>query len=152
MNISIVDLQPQYKEAFKELNYEWIGKFFEVEESDRLILDDPDEHIINKGGVVLIALLDGKAVGTCALIKMPEDVYELAKMAVSPKAQGNQIGYKLGLAIIERARSLDAKSVFLQTNSSLLPAISLYKKLGFHDTCGHQSDYSRCNVQMELKL
>lgn len=152
MSISIVDLQPNHVTAFKELNYEWISKYFEVEESDRKMLEDPYQFIIDKGGAIFIALLDQEPVGTCALIKKSDEEYELAKMAVSPKAQGKQIGYKLGLAIIERARSLSAKSVYLETNSNLKPALALYKKLGFADSCGHQSPYSRCNVEMEMVL
>ena len=73
-------------------------------------------------------------------------------MAVSPKAQGNQIGYKIGLATIEKARELGAKKIFLETNSSLKPALGLYKKLGFTNACGQDSPYSRCDVQMELEL
>lgn len=152
MNISIVDFSPSYQAAFKSLNYEWISKFFSVEESDRKMLEDPYNYIIDKGGTILIALLDDEPVGTCALISMADDTFELAKMAVSPKAQGKQIGFRLGQAIVERAKSLKAKSIYLETNSKLTPAIKLYEKLGFKSACGHESPYSRCNVQMELQL
>lgn len=152
MNISIQDFRPFHQQVFKDLNYEWISKYFEVEESDVKMLEDPKANIIDNGGAILIAYLDGEPVGTCALIKMENEIYELAKMAVSPKAQGNQIGYKLGLATLKKAKSLGAKALFLETNSVLKPAIALYKKLGFKEACGHASPYSRCNVQMELKL
>ena len=152
MSVSIVDYQSIHGKVFKELNYEWISKYFEVEESDRKMLEDPEGYILDKGGAVLIAELDGEPVGTCALIKMNESAYELAKMAVAPKAQGNQIGYKIGLAIIAKAKELGAKTIFLETNSDLKPAIALYKKLGFKDTCGHNSPYNRCNVQMEMEF
>lgn len=152
MNVSILDYQPRHKQSFKELNYEWISNYFEIEESDKKMLEDPQGYILSKGGAIVIAEIDNEAVGTCALIKMDDDVFELAKMAVSPKAQGNQIGYKIGLAVLDKGRELGAKSIFLETNSILKPAIALYKKLGFQNTCGHESPYSRCNVQMELHL
>ncbi len=152
MNVRITDYKPIYKEAFKELNYEWISQLFEIEESDKEILENPEESILKKGGAILIALSDEEPVGVCALIKVSNDNYELAKMAVSPKAQGNQIGYKLGSSIIEKAKSLNAKSVYLETNTSLKPALALYKKLGFKELKGCKSEYSRCNVQMELAL
>ena len=79
-------------------------------------------------------------------------VYELAKMAVAKEAQGQKIGWKIGLATIEEARKRKAKKVYLETNSTLKPAIGLYKKLGFKDVCGYDSPYARCNVQMELDL
>ncbi|WP_462254240.1 GNAT family N-acetyltransferase [Ekhidna sp.] len=148
----IVNYEPKYASAFKELNEAWITKYFEMEDSDRKMLDDPQGYIIDKGGAILIALLDKKPVGTCALIKMKDNVYELAKMAVSPEAQGNQIGYKIGLATIEKAKELKAKKVYLETNSILKPAISLYYKLGFKDVEGYDSPYNRCNVQMEIEI
>ncbi|MEO9872749.1 GNAT family N-acetyltransferase [Ekhidna sp.] len=150
--IKIVNYLPSYALAFKELNEAWINKYFEMEESDQNMLNNPKEYILDKGGAILVALMDEKPVGTCALIKIDDDNYELAKMAVSPEAQGQKIGWQIGNATIEKARSLDAKTVYLETNSILTPAINLYKKLGFQEMNGKDSPYSRCNVQMELKL
>lgn len=151
--IEIVDYRPAYAIIFRELNYEWIRKHFTIEESDRKMLEDPREYILNSGGAILIALMDGSPVGTCALIKMAETgTYELAKMAVSEKAQGQKIGWKIGLATIEKAKELGASKIYLETNSILAPAINLYKKMGFLDASGYDSPYSRCNVQMELIL
>ena len=41
-----------------------------IEESDRKMLNDPKGYILDRGGAILIALLDGEPVGTCALIKV----------------------------------------------------------------------------------
>lgn len=150
--IEIVDYRPAYAIVFRELNYEWIRKYFSIEESDRKLLEDPKRYILDEGGAILIALYEGSPVGTCALIKMDDETYELAKMAVSEKAQGQKIGWKIGKAILEKAKELGAKRIFLETNSSLAPAINLYKKLGFTDASGQDSPYDRCNVQMELVL
>ncbi len=152
MNVAILDFQMHHAEAFRDLNYEWISTYFQIEESDRKMLENPQSHILDKGGAILIAEVDQTPVGTCALIKADNESYELAKMAVSPKSQGQQIGYKLGLATIKKAKELGGKSLYLETNSSLTPAIRLYEKLGFKNSCGHNSPYSRCNVQMELTL
>ncbi|MEQ9402020.1 MAG: GNAT family N-acetyltransferase [Cyclobacteriaceae bacterium] len=150
--VEIVSFQPMYATAFRNLNYAWIKQLFEVEESDKKILGDPQGAIIDKGGEVLIALLNGEPVGTCALVKKDQKTYELAKMAVSEDARGNQIGWKLGNAIVEKARELDAERLILETNSSLKPAIGLYRKLGFKEAHHTDSDYQRCNIQMELKF
>ena len=150
--IEIVNYQPKYAQAFKELNEAWIKELFELEESDRKMLEDPQGYIIDGGGAIVFALLDQEPVGTCALIKTEEGVYELAKMAVAKKAQGQKIGWKIGQATIEEARKRNAKKVYLETNSILKPAIGLYQKLGFKDVCGYDSPYDRCNVQMEIVL
>ena len=151
-DIRVVDYAPKYHAAFKALNIEWISKYWELEAPDFSALDDPEGYILNQSGTVLIALYKGAPVGCCALIKMNMDNYELAKMAVSPKAQGKEIGLLLGKKIIERAKLIGAKRLYLESNSVLVPAVSLYEKLGFNHIEGASSPYDRCNVQMELHL
>jgi len=152
LKVNIVDYIPAYKQAFKSLNEEWISNYFVMEESDFEALDHPQEHILHKGGAILVALYEGEPLGVCALIKMNDGEYdfELAKMAVSPKAQGKNIGFILASAIIERARSLGASKIYLESNTILKPAINLYHKLGFQKIAGKPTPYSRCNIQMEL--
>ena len=79
----------------------------------------------------------------------PDYDFELAKMAVSPKAQGKYIGWLLGNAVIEKARSLGARKIYLESNTVLKPAINLYYKLGFQKVIGRSTPYERCNIQME---
>lgn len=152
--VQIVDYKPAYREAFRALNEEWISTWFKMEEADYKALDDPKGYILNKGGHILVALYEGEPVGVCALIKMKDPAYdfELAKMAVSPKAQGKNIGWLLGKAVIEKARSLGARKLYLESNTILKPAINLYYKLGFQKVIGHATPYERCNIQMELHI
>lgn len=150
--IEIVDFRPAYSIFFREVNFAWIKKHFDIEVSDRKMLEDPQGYILKNGGAILIALLDGSPVGTCALVKMDDSCFELAKMAVSEKVQGQKIGWKIALATIEKAKDLGAKKIYLETNSVLAPAINLYRKLGFKDDSGYDSPYSRCNIQMTLDL
>lgn len=150
--ITIVDYAPIHQAAFRQLNIEWISKYFEMEAPDYKALDDPEGYILDHGGTILIALNEGEVLGCCALIKIDEQNYELAKMAVSPKAQGKGIGWIIGQKLIERARLIGAKRLYLESNSKLTPAINLYKKLGFKVIEGASSPYERCDIQMELHL
>jgi DNA-binding MarR family transcriptional regulator/GNAT superfamily N-acetyltransferase len=148
--ISLVEYLPQYKTAFKALNEEWINTWFKMEDADHKYLDHPEENIIQKGGFIFFALYMEKPVGTCALIKAGDDVFELSKMAVSPEAKGKGIGFVLGIAAIEKARREGAKKLYLESNTILKPAISLYQKLGFKKVAGEPSPYERSNIRMEL--
>jgi len=150
--VKIVDYNPVYQEAFRRLNEEWIRKYFRMEESDHKALDHPQEYIIDKGGHIYIGLYKGEPVAACALIRMDDGGFELAKMAVSPKAQGLGIGYLIGKACIEKARELGAHRVYLESNTTLKAAVNLYHKLGFRKSAGAPSPYERCNIQMELML
>jgi putative acetyltransferase len=82
-------------------------------------------------------------------------VSELTKMAVTEKFQGLKIGERLALAAINKAKSLGGKSIFLETNSKLLPAIKLYKKLGFehkaYPKCKSEH-YQRADTYMVLEF
>jgi len=151
--IKIVDYAPQYRDAFKTINQEWIEQYFKMEEADYKSLDFPEKNIINKGGHILMVLCGEVPVGTCALIKMdhPKYDYELAKMGVRPAFQGKGIGWQLGKAGIEKAQSLGANSIYLESNPSLTPAITLYRKLGFVEiTINNDTPYERSNIQMEF--
>lgn len=152
--VQIVDYSPEYKSAFRELNVEWISKYFKMEEADYKSLDNPDGYILKKGGHIFVALYNNEPVGVCALVKMddPDYDYEMAKMAVSPKAQGKSIGWLLGQAIVQKATALGARNIYLESNTILKPAISLYEKLGFKKVGGRPTPYERANIQMELPL
>ena len=151
-SVQIVDYSPEFAADFKRLNHEWIEKYFELEAADHQSLNHPDEKILQPGGHIYMALLDGQIVGTCAVIKRNANTYELAKMAVTETARGNGIGWLLGQAAIHKARELGAKMLFLESNTVLEPAIHLYQKLGFRKVVTEPSPYERCNIQMELQL
>lgn len=138
--------------AFRDLNLEWIEKYFEVEPNDRKVLSDPNGYIISKGGAIFMAEYNAEIIGTCALVKVNDSTYELAKMAVAPKAQGLKIGYMLGQAIIEKAKALNAKTIYLLSNRTLASALSLYVKLGFKEVPLDSNEYKRSDIKMELSL
>ncbi|WP_237274771.1 bifunctional helix-turn-helix transcriptional regulator/GNAT family N-acetyltransferase [Tenacibaculum ovolyticum] len=152
--IEILDYLPEHLTAFQELNEEWITKYFKLEDADRKALGNPKEYILDNGGKIIVAIQNEVILRVCALLKMQDSKYdyELAKMAVSPKAQGKGVGYLLGKNIIEKAKKLNASYIYLESNTILKPAISLYKKLEFKKVIGHYTPYERCNIQMELKL
>jgi GNAT superfamily N-acetyltransferase/DNA-binding MarR family transcriptional regulator len=150
--VRIIDYAPEYQGDFKRLNEAWITRYFKMEEADHKSLDHPQEYILDKGGAIVLALYKDEIVGACALIKMDNDTYELAKMAVDPKAQGKSIGWLLGLAVKEKAKALGGRKLYLESNTKLTPAINLYHKLGFKKVAGQPSPYERCNIQMEVEI
>ncbi len=151
-DVQIIDYTSSYQPAFSSLNEEWISTYFTMEPEDYLLLNDPDKYIIQKDGFILLALLDNVAVGTCAMKKMDGSTYELCKMCVSPEAQGKKIGYRLCIAAIEKGWLLNAKKIYLETNSKLNAAIQLYHKLGFKQVDPLSSKYQRVDITMELVI
>ena len=152
--IKVVQFSPKYAVDFASLNYEWLNQYFEIEEHDREMLDAPEEYIINKGGYILLALnAKNRAIGTVALIKAGEAVYELAKMAVTPAYKGFKIGNQLMQKAIQLTKEIGAHKVFLESNRKLVPAINLYKKFGFSEVeQDTNTPYARSDIKMELNL
>ncbi len=152
--VSVVTYSPEYRDAFRQLNEDWIIKYFRMEDSDRKMLENPESYILDKGGDIAVALLDNEPVGVCALIPLQDHDFdfELAKMAVSPTAQGNGIGYKLGEKVKQMAKEKGGQTLFLESNTVLAPAINLYHKLGFQKVQSKGSCYNRCNIQMVVHL
>ena len=127
--LEIIDYGPEFRDDFKQLNYAWIEHYFTIEESDRKYLDHPDEKIIQPGGHILMARYGDNIVGTCALVKMNDTRYELANMAVTIDMRGRGSGWLLGQSAIDKARKLGAKTLYIESNTALTPAIKLYQQL-----------------------
>lgn len=147
----ILDYQPQHQPWFEKFNRAWIEKYFWMEPIDFQVLQQPDIHILGKGGKILMAKWGDEFAGTVALKFVSPGVYEFTKMAVDERFQGKRIGYELSIAAIEKARGLGAEKIILYSNTKLETAISLYRKLGFVEI-PLDGPYKRSDIKMELKL
>jgi putative acetyltransferase len=147
--MEIVEFEPAHAAAFKALNEAWIAKYFVIEPKDSEVLDDPQGKIIAKGGRVFMALQDGQAVGCAALLKMADGGYEVAKMTVSETLRGSGLGRRLMQRCIDVGAELGATRLYLETNSSLGPALGLYRAMGFRDLAPTETPYARADVFME---
>ena len=150
--MQITAFEPRHAEAWKRLNEAWIAKHFAIEEKDREVLGDPAGTILAKGGAIFMALRDGEAVGCVGLIALSDGGFEVAKMTVSEAARGLGLGKLLMAACIDHARSAGAPRLYLETNSSLAPALALYRAAGFIDLPARPTPYARADVFMELAL
>jgi GNAT superfamily N-acetyltransferase len=149
----VVSFREELAPHFERLNREWIEAHFAIEEADETVFRQPYTHIVEHGGQIFFIEVAGEVVGTCAVIRHNEKVYELAKMAVTPRARGLGHGDLLVLTAIEFAHKRGAEVLMLLTNSSLKPALRLYEKHGFrHVPVNAGQEYARADVQMELKL
>lgn len=151
--VRIVPFRKKYKDDFLQLNNEWLQKYFELEEQDKLVLNNPEKEIIKKGGEVFFALINEDVVGTCAVQRVDDSTYELEKMAVTEKAKGKQIGKKLTLTAVGYAVDKGARKLILSTSPKLVAALNLYKKLGFINVVKDDDHrYKRELIHMELDL
>ena len=149
----MVPFDDRFSRDFAELNYAWISESYEVEKHDRELLDHPREYILNKGGEIFFALIEGAVVGTVALISSGDSGYELAKMAVSPEHQGKGIGRALLAKCIEYTKSRGKAELVLESNTKQVAAVHLYHSFGFEEVpLDPNSHFARANIRMRLAL
>jgi putative acetyltransferase len=151
--IVIRQFQPGDAAAFRRLNEEWITRFFRIESKEQPVLADPQATILDPGGRIFMATAGERCVGCCALIRIGDKEFEVAKMAVEPAYQGEGIGRRLFHATIEEGRRAGARRLYLETNHMLTPAIRLYESMGFKHIDANRiipSEYARADVYMEL--
>jgi GNAT superfamily N-acetyltransferase/DNA-binding MarR family transcriptional regulator len=141
---------------FHDINAEWISEMFSLEQPDREVLQNPRARIVDAGGVILFVEAQGLGiVGTGALQKTDEKTVELIKMGVRKSARGLKVGEFLLTAMLERAMSLGAETLYLLSNTKCAAGVHLYEKSGFeHDAdimARYGSRYERCNVAMRYR-
>lgn len=154
MTIEIIPFEKKYAKDFYMLNVEWLKTHFYVEPYDEEVLSKPELYIIDKGGYVFFVKLDGKIVGTAALMATRDPkVFELAKMAVSPNLRGLKIGQQLIQHCIDFSKSQHFDALLLYSNTKLENAIHIYRKYGFIEVpVEKNTPYERSNIKMILDL
>ena len=148
----ILENKEEYLKDFIRLNEEWISKYFKIESADKELSKNP-KKIMDDGGYVFCLMIDQKVIGVCALFNEGGGIYELARMAVSQEHQGKKYGDHLIKNCLNKLKELNARKVYLVSNTKLNAAISLYKKYGFITIFeGQHPLYARGNIVMELEI
>jgi putative acetyltransferase len=152
-DVEIVSYDAVYALDFARLNRAWLEQYFTVEPLDEEYLGDPEGHIVQPGGEIFFAVEADCVIGTCAAIPRSDGSFELAKLAVTPHAQGRGLGRALAMAVIEFVKSRGVTRVVLVSNSKLVPALRLYESMGFrHLPFPGPPPYTEADVYMELEL
>lgn len=84
-------------------------------------------------GKLLVAYSDGEVAGTVALRDMGQRICEMQRMFVEAKFRGQGIGRVLATALINDARALGYRQMWLSTGQRHVAAQGLYRSLGFQD-------------------
>lgn len=150
-NVIVTDFLSQYSNEFYKLNKAWIEESWVLEDSDKKDLLNP-EKIVQNGGQIFFAISNREVIGTVAMIRNSEKIYELAKMTVQVSYRGRGIANLLMDKCIKFALKQNAIEIFLISNDSLIVAKSLYDKYGFKEVVLDSQKYERGNVKMVLQI
>jgi putative acetyltransferase len=150
--VEIIEYQEQYAGTFKKINLEWLDKYDLTEEADLLMLNKPEETILEPGGAIFLAKSKDEIIGSAALISTHDSIYELAKMTVVPSWRGRGVSKLLLEKCLERASFLKARKIVLFSHHKLVEALQLYSNYGFVHVAVTDSPFATADIKMELLL
>lgn len=150
--LEIINYNEKYKEDLKRLTLEWLEKDFILEPEDIKFIENPTNYVIDNGGFIFLAQCNNEIIGTVSLLKIDNNKYELAKLAVTEKYKGLKLGRRLMQVAIDKCKAIGAKQIILYTAKKLEVAYNLYLRLGFVEIMEEKPKYIEADVIMELDL
>lgn len=88
--------------------------------------------------IYFVVVIDGKIVGGAGVSQLDnseENICELQKMYFLQEARGKGIGFEMIQKCLIKAKEFGYEKCYLETLPEMLPAQSLYKKVGFEYLC-----------------
>lgn len=116
-----------------------------------LNLDLNDIGACYNDATFLVAWLDGRIIGSGALIPKSGQVAEIVRMSVAPELRRQGIGGKILARLFQEAKKLGFQRIVLETTSTWSDVIEFYKRFGFRVT-HHQEGPFGGEVHFALDL
>ena len=158
MNIEIklaYDNNREIKELFLEYtdmlveNDSSVAKYLKLQNYDSEL-----EHLTDKYGLpdgrLYIVKVENEVAGCIGLRKIDDENCEMKRLYVRPAFRGHKIAIKLIEKIIDDAKKIGYKSMFLDTLPFLEGAIHLYKKFGFYEVESYNNSPMDTTIYMKL--
>jgi GNAT superfamily N-acetyltransferase len=124
-----------FEQYFAELNERFDSGF-----DPSLSLSADARELTAPEGALIVARLHGNPVGCVALKVHKKSSSELKRMWVSQSARGLGLGRRLIEAAEKHARQCGVRMIRLETNRTLLEAISLYRRSGYVEVDAFNSE------------
>lgn len=84
--------------------------------------------------IFLVAWLDGRIVGTGALVPRVESTAEIVRMSVAADLRREGIGKRILLELIRQAKARGFSRIILETTATWAEVIAFYQSMGFRLT------------------
>ena len=154
-NIEFIPFSSAFRDAFRNLNEDWLNTYLGITEHDRKTLTDPMSEIIDKNGSITLMMYDGQAIGSYALKMKGNHSCELSKFTIHKNFRGMGLGKRLMNKAIQEARSAACDTMLLFTHHKLVEATQLYRKMGFEENKEQHDmvdETGRCSMMMKLHI
>ena len=152
------DRQTEVGELFKEYTDMLIegdqefAEYLKIQKYDKE-LENPASKYGMPEGRLYLAYVGEELAGCVGLKKLDEnDQCELKRMYVRPKFRGRQMGEKLLDVILQDARDIGYKEMYLDTLPFLKSAIKMYHRRGFYEIPCYNDSPIDSTIYMKLDL
>jgi GNAT superfamily N-acetyltransferase len=115
-------------------------------------VEGPQAQFAEPAGRLLLARIDGEAVGCLGLRPLADGTVELRRMFVAPEARRSGVARALVLRMINEARDAGHDAVRLVTVPAFAEAITLYESLGFVQVAPFRPSTAEDAVFMERRI
>jgi putative acetyltransferase len=145
--VDLSEVRTMFREYASSLNFDLSFQDFAQE------LADLPGCYATPGGVILLAMVSGTAVGCVAVRPFAEDgVCEMKRLYVRHPYRCKGVGRRLAQASVEHARRIGYVAMRLDTAPWMREAIALYESLGFSGIPPYRPNPIAGAVFLELKL
>ena len=151
-NIEIIGYDEKFHADFKRMNLDYLDKYNLTESHDMIILDNPEETVIGRGGFLWLAKAGEEIVGTVGIMDEGHGIFELIKMCVAESWRGRGISKLLLETCLQKVKELGGEKLILFSNHQLQTALKLYEKYGFKNVEVTDSPFETADVKMELEF
>ena len=148
----IIEYDEKYHADFKRMNLDYLDKYNLTESHDMIILDNPGEIVLGRGGFLWLAKAGEEIVGTVGIMDEGNGIFELIKMCVAESWRGKGISKLLIETCLQKVKELGGKKLILFSNHQLQTALKLYEKYGFKNVEVTDSPFETADVKMELEF
>ncbi len=93
----------------------------------------PGKYAADSRGALLLAKVDGAAVGVVGLRDLGDGIAEMKRLYIDPAGRGHNFGRALTDAVLAEARRFGYRALRLDTFPSMVAANRIYDSLGFRD-------------------
>jgi len=134
MKIELVTSEPslsQVRDIFREYQSS-IGVDLCFQNFEEELSSLPGKYAPPEGRLYL-AFIDGGLAGCIALRPLQENNCEMKRLYVRSQFRGRDLGRSLANKVIEDARQIGYRKMFLDTMSTMKTAQALYSSLGFRE-------------------
>ena len=152
-----------YNESFKDVLQKMLREYLEY--TAKFLKEEPwncsidIEHELAKTfdnlgqfkapkGEILLAVINGRAIGTTSIKMIRDNASELKRMYIEPNFQGQKIGQLLLEATFRKSIQLGATEMYLESPPPFKSAHKLYQKNGFEII----EEYPEVSIPQELRF